>query len=357
MALIGHGLVGLTMSGWAAPPARPPWLTSMWPGVMLFLAYAVDVVEWLAAIIDPDVVDQRFLSHAPWLVGVLALGVCVAFGVVCRTRRWWPYVLIVGAIFSHLLLDYGILRAALCQWYAGRAVGPLEWQRSSALPAEACVYGLPFVWTLLFHASRRPGVSRRARAVSRWLGAFAAATAWLHYPWIWGPVYTVSILHALIVLRRSLRLGLAWNVLPLLPLVALGATTAVAEHRFGRGMTLEQRGLEQEAIGVYETVLATPARAPRAAALLHMGLCYEKLGRTSEAERAYLKSQRLASRPGWADVLLADLYVRNEGQPFFRPEEAARLIRQVLTAPDADPEAMGAAKRQWQRLRSRGMMP
>jgi hypothetical protein len=357
MALIGHGLVGLAMSGWAAPPVRPRWLSCMWPGLMVFLAYAVDLVEWLVAIIDPDAVDQRFLSHAPWLVGGLALGVCVAFGAICRMRRWWPYLAIVGVIFSHLLLDYETVRAALSQWYSGGAVEPPVGLRLAAIPAEACVYGLPLVWTLLFYSARQTGVSRRARAASRWLGAFAAATAWLRHPSLWGPVYAVSILHALILLRRSLRPGWAWNVVPLLPLVALGATGAVAQYRFDQALALERQGLDEEAIRAYEALLATPARASRAVAFLYMGACHQRRGRPLEAERAYRMAQRLAPRPGWADVLLAGLYTQNEGTALYRPDEAVRLLQRVLSAANTDPGSRDAAQRRWNEMDQRGLVP
>ncbi len=323
----------------------------------MLLAYAVDLGEWFAIVLNPDLVDRRFFSHSPLLVAVFTVAVCIVLGVYCRLRRPWPFLIIAGVIFSHLLLDFHYVRLGVVEWYHGNNVKDYELSYSATFPAELCVYGGPLVWAVLLRASYMQGCSRVARIVSQVLVILSVAAAYSCQAMIWAPVYTVSVGHGLVLLRRHLDVRLLWNLVPLLPLFALGFTTWLAWERVEQGRLLARQGLDAEAVRVYETALNIPSRSGRLGVYMLMGYSYEKLGELSEAERMYQQALVLCSRPGWPETAMADFYVRHRGTPFYRPEQALAHFTRLLETDGTDADVQAYARERLRQLRKRGVIP
>ena len=357
MALVGHGLIGLAMGGCVPSGARNHRLPYVWLGIMVLLAYAVDLAEWFAVVFEPDLADRRFVNHSPFLVACVAVGVCAVLGAYCRLRRVWPYAVIGGVVFSHLLLDLEGVRIAVAEWYSGQTFEDGGVSYAAVLPAEFCVYGAPLVWTLLIRASFVRGCSRRARAASRALVALSVLSALTRVVAIWAPVYALSVLHALIVLRRHVNIRQLWNIVPLLPLFVAGFTTWVALHRFEQGVLLAQRGLDEKAIHAYQAALNIPAHLERHNVYMRMGMSCAKVGDLATAENAYRRAIALSVRPGWPQAVLADFYVRHEGTPFYRPERAVRLYTRLLETDGTPDQIQAYARARLRGLRERSVAP
>ena len=357
MALVGHGLIGLALGGCVSSGARNHRLPYVWPGIMVLLAYAVDLAEWFAVIFEPDLADRCFLNHSPFLVACLAVGVCAVLGAHCRLRRVWPYAVIGGIVFSHLLLDMHGVRVAVAEWYSGQTYENGGLGYAAALPMEFCVYGAPLVWILLIRASFVRGCSRGTRAASWALVALSALSAMTHLVAIWAPVYALSMLHAVIVLRRHLNMRQLWNVVPLLPLLVAGSMTWVALSRLEEGVLLARRGLDEEAIHAYQAALNIPAHLERCDVYMRMGMSHAKLGDLAAAENAYHRAIAVSGRPGWPQVVLAAFYTRHKGTPFHQPERAVRLYGQLLEADGISEELQADVRARLRGLRGRGVAP
>ena len=357
MAAIGHGLVGLALSGCVPREARNHRLPYLWPGLVVLLAYAVDLTEWGATILAPELIDRRPVTHSPILVACLAVGACVVLGVYCRWRRPWPYVVIAGAVLSHVLLDLPSVRLALAQWYSGRTFTDEHPASTAPVLAELWAYGAPLVWVLLIRAGLARRVSGGVRAVSCGLLVLALAATLSRNGVVWGTVYAASVLHAIIVLRRHLNLRLLWNVLPMLPIVALGITAWLATHRFEQGKSLAKQGLDRQAVHAYQAALDVPSRIGRNGIYMRMGMSYEKLGDLSAADRYYRRAVALSPRPGWPVVVLAGFYVRHQGTSFHHPDQAVRLIEELLRARGVPEAIQASARNALERWRRRGVVP
>jgi len=357
MAAIGHGLLGLGMSGWVPARLRNDRLRWVWPGVLVMLAYAVDLTEWLAVVVHPGLLDQRFATHSPLLVGGLAVGACLLFGLIGRFRRPWPYLVIAGVVLSHYLLDLPRVRVAVAEWYFGRVFDARGPGHAEAIAAELCLYGAPLIWTLLLRASFERGCSPAARLLARVLVVLSVAAVALRHPAAWGPVYLLSVGHAGLLLRRHVHPRLLWNVLPLLPLLGLGFTSWLTWHRIDQGIHLATQERHEAAIRCYQQALAVRSRTGRGTAYMRMGLSLEKLGRLEAAERAFDRSVALAGTPGWAEAISAGFYVRHTGTPYFRPQEARRRLEHVLRSSRAARDERAFARHRLEQYRRRGLIP
>ena len=284
------------------------------------------------------------------------MGTCVVLGVHCRLRRVWPYAVIVGVVLSHLLLDLQYVRLTLVQWYYGQTFIDPTLPYFASIRAELCVYGAPLVWVLLIRAALTPGTSAPTRAASWALLALSTASALSRTAALWGPLYALSTLHAVIVLRRHLKSRLLWNIVPLLPLFAMGYSTWLAAHRFEQAESLAQQGLDQQAVGVYQTALAVPSRVGRSSLYMRMGMSYERLGDLHAADRAYTRAVALSERPGWAVVVLSGFHARHEGTVFHRPDEAVRLLNGLLAGDEAPEDVRTYVRRMLKRLHERGVV-
>ncbi|MCP4589139.1 MAG: tetratricopeptide repeat protein [bacterium] len=356
MAVVGHGLLGLALAGAVPSVGRARRLDAVWVGLLVLLAYAVDVAEWFAVVFNPALIDRRFLSHDPLQVGILAGGVCVVLGVYCRFRRPWPYVVIVGAVFSHLLLDWFPFRLAVEDWYYGSLPGLEDAGRGRALPAETCVYGGPLVLVLLIRAASDSRCPRGARIASWVLAGAAVLGASSRLAIVWVPLYALSVVHALTVLRRSLRANLLWNLIPLLPVVALGSTAWLSAHRLAEARALAREGRDVEALRLYEGALAVPTRYRRNVVYRGMGNSYERLGDLASAEQAFERACSLSPTVGSSQITLGAFYVRHADTPYFRPSMAAALFEQVRAEPDAASISRAYARTRLEWMRRRGLI-
>ena len=192
-----------------------------------------------------------------------------------------------------------------------------------------------------------------ARVVARVLIIAVAVAAWSRYAAVWVPVYGVSVIHSVIVLRRHIRVRFAWSLLPLLPLVAPGATGWFMSHRFDQAKHLAEREDHAGAIEIYQKLLTLPTRSGMHGVHMRMGMSYEQLGDLSLAERELRRGVELAPRPGWPDLVLAGLYARHEGTSFFKPDLAMRMYADLIEADNTPDWVVTNARRKLRALRER----
>ena len=353
MATIGHGLIGLFAAGLA--PRRPAGLrrTFLLPGFLVLAAYAVDVVEWCCAVVNPDIVDGRTVGHSALAVAVVIAGMCLLCALLFRVRRFWMYTLVAAVVLSHVAMDWPVVRAHVAQLHLAQLLQDEPVTRCTAVLAETRVYGLPFVLAILVRAAGERGCSRRARRVSLLLAGACLASMALPYSAAWATAYLLSIIHAAILLRRHLSAALCWNLVLLVPVLAVGATTLMMNSRLATAGALARNRNHYEALLVYQSALRLPSRDGRASAYLGMGLCYQRLTDWTEAERCFLKGRTFQERRAWAEVLLARLYSSSEDRALRRPDEALRLYRHVLAGDDASDHLKEVARRELDTLRER----
>lgn len=351
MAVVGHGLLGLALAGSVPARARGDRLRYLWPGILVLLAYAVDLAEWFTILIKPDLVDRRLVTHAPWLVAGLAGGACAVFGLVFRFRRPWAYAAVAVAVFSHVLLDSQRVRIGLFEWYFGRSPGEDEPLYPAALLMEVCVYGAPLVWALLIRAAIEPGVLRPARSAAWVLAALSAVALVSRKPAVWGPVYALSAVHASLVLRRHVNFKLLWNGVPLLPLAVMALATGLVWYRVSQGHRLAAAGFDREAVRAYRSALDVPTRGDRMGLYLRLGRCYERLQDLPSAERVYQQALIFSPVPDWPELVMADFYARHPRTLFYLPDRSVELYTQLLESPKARKVLKDRARAKLQRLR------
>jgi hypothetical protein len=356
MAIVGHGLVGLAIGGTASSKTRGGRLPYAWLGVTVLLAYAVDVVEWTALLFDPDLVNSHFVTHSPSRVLGLGLGACLVIWAGWRIRHPWPYVVVTGVVSSHLALDHTAVRDAIEGWYSEELLEAHTF-RPAMLTAEMCVYGAPLVWILLLRAAVEPDTSRRARAVCGALVVVSFLSALTCRAAVWTPVYILSAVLALVLLRQHLGVRVLWMAVPMLPVLAIATATVLGVVRAERAKALASEDRHAEAVAAFQSALDVPSRIGRTHAYCGMGESYEHLRLLTHAEGAYRQAVALSSRPGLAALHLARFYTRHPGTPFHRPDEAARILHALLDVPTACRAHHTTARIWLRRLRSHNVVP
>jgi hypothetical protein len=297
------------------------------------------------------------MSRSPASVAVLLVVAVVALAGLFRFRTPWPYVLAVAVILSHLLLDRPTLRIALAEFYTGEPIGEQPPGLRVSVPAEICVYGLPLVLIAAVRGSLEGVCGRAARIVLVLLGVASIAAALTRQAAIWAPVYVVSVSHALILLRRHLSAKLMWNVLPLLPVVALFTTAGIVALHQREAQRILADGRYEETIQVCRKALKIPCRHGRSGIYVTMGSSYEELGDLAAAAQAYQQAQAMQQYPDWPDVLLAAFYCRHKGTNFYRPGEAARLYKTVISSEPTREPIKRSARNRLEQLYRRRLIP
>lgn len=351
MATIGHTLTGLSFGGLWHDTSQGRVLRYAWPGLMILMAHLVDVVEWVVILAAPGAVDRHFVTHSPLVTAGVVAGVWICIAVGTRTRLVWPYIVIGLVVFSHLLLDHRVVRTVLDDLYNGSPKSKMPDVFDTML-AEIWSYGLILVLVTLVQASRARHRPRRGRRACVVLGVLAVASAVTRWPALWVPVYTLSMLHAAILLWRRPQLRLAWSLVPLSPLVILLVFELWAAYLCNEANRLYSAEQPAAAAEVYRRALAVPARSQQLGARICLSTCQRRLGDHGGAEATLLHAVRVCERPYWAQWSLARIYSDPElrGSPLFRPAEAVRILREMAAGP-CPASVKTAARKRLSRLR------
>jgi hypothetical protein len=325
-----------------------------WPGVMVLLAHLLDIVEWGVILIAPTYFGRHWVSNSLWSTSVVAAVVCAALAVFVRLRRPWPYLLAIGAIFSHVGLDHPLWRAVLVDLYGDAPTDELVGLGRSVL-VEVWFYGLLLVGVLVVRACTVRGCPRRGRVAAGLLAAAAILAAVSRNPWLWIPAYCLTVLHVLLLLRSTLNWRLVWGVLPVIPLFALLAVEVWAGWLYQQGESLKGSGDPAAAIVMFERSIAVPTRSPKTGAYVQVSHCWRSLGEFAAAETALLQAESLNEGRYWARYQLAWFYLDNrlKGTRFDRPDLSAERLRQVIDG-DAPANIKAYARRFLADLRKQG---
>ncbi len=344
MAAIGHSCVALSLTGLGPDGDRHRVISAMWPGLLILLAYAMDVAEWLTWLISPQFFERRIGENS---TVVAAMVVLVSWSglLVARCRRVLPYLVAALVVFSHLLLDADRLQRGLLQAY-GYAAKEQFHGFGELVISETWFYGGVLVLAVLLRTLARARVNPKARIASAALGLAACGAAFSRIPALWGPIYSLSLLHGIIVLRRGLGTRLVWSALPLLPLTVYVALEAQAAQFIPHVLELERQGRHGEAIQVCRQAIAFPCRTPQHSARIILGRCLLEVGRPDEAHAALLQAYGNEPNDFHAAFWLAKLYAdaRLRGTLYYRPDEALRLLEALEAGshPEADKRSVRA---------------
>jgi len=328
----------------------------MWLGVMVLLAHLVDISEWIIILAAPEYFDQRFVTNSPLVTATLVGAVWIVMALGVRLRRPWPYALIALAVFSHLLLDWHPARIALVDTYHHSTEAQIP-SRFEAVIAEIWLYGLLLVLVGLVQAARQRDCPTSGRAAAGILGALAIFAAISRSPFLWTPAYGLALLHTLLLFRREVNVRLLWSLVPLLPLIALLSVELWAGHIYKQAEALRKSKEYAAAITVYQRALAVPTRSQNLSAYLRLSRCQQRLGDFTAAEATLLHAIRVCDNPYWLHCRLAALYTDPDVQetPFFRPDEAGKILQDVIDSP-CRAVIRNHARKKLERLRRQGLI-
>ncbi len=333
MATIGHTLIGLSLSETCPANARTGRMPYIWVGVVVFSAHVVDLVEWLALFVAPPHWDKHFLTQSPWMALGVAGAICVAVAATTRCRKPWPYLVITLAVLSHLLLDHHPIRALVANAYGLSADLRLP-DYPEAIAAELWLYGLVFVVTTLLVSWRRREFKPKTRKLSLVLAVMCLLAAAARSPWIWAPVYMLSLLHCALMWSRRMDRRYLWSLVPLLPIAVPPAFDLYAMRLTDEATRLREAKLFDAAIALNQRILRMPARKSFVANYLELARSYQSTGAFDLAEKAYLDAREESHIYGtfMADFFLAKFYTddRVKGTPYFQPRKAVKLLDEII---------------------------
>ncbi len=339
MATIGHGLVGLSLSELCPPKARGNALPYVWIGLVVALAYAVDLIEWIVVFTWPEHGDKRFLTHAPWLAISLSVAACALTAAITRMRSPTAYAVMVAAVLSHLVLDAPSVRALVVDAYGYSTEFNLPGLIDSII-AECWLYGLIFVEIALFSCARDATTTPKSRAaalVLAGLSVTAAATRWIGF---WGPIYALSVLHVGLCRRRRYSLKMLWSIVPTLPLLVVPLTQGAAGYYTDKAARLRTAGDPRGALILHKRVLAIPTRKSFVRNYIEISRCHDALDEPERSEAALKAAVQESYEYGRhvPNYWLARFYMNPKwkGTPYYRPEEAARILREIIENSDRE---------------------
>ncbi|MFQ5429260.1 MAG: hypothetical protein ACE5E1_03020 [Phycisphaerae bacterium] len=332
MATIGHTLIGLSLAGLRGNGTKRRILRNAWPGFVVLLAHVVDLVEWLVWLVAPPAIDNHVLTHSVWLTAVVVGLTWLGLRFLAGVRSLWPFLVSAIAVFSHLLLDNRRFQTILAEvsGFPSNADMPIL---THSIVAEVWCYGLLLVGMLLFQAQRQADCPRRGRLLAALLGGLSLAGAASRIVAVWAPAYLLSLLHATILLRRGIRRRLAWNLVPLAPLILYLAVIASASALLAQADALQAAGDYRGAIRCARASLVFGSRVTVPAAQRTIGFCHLKSGELAEAEAAYRAAEAASDGSVGSLFSLAGFYVAStcRNTPFFRPEQTRRILLRLQT--------------------------
>ncbi|MCK6486301.1 MAG: hypothetical protein HUU22_14615 [Phycisphaerae bacterium] len=330
MATIGHTFAGV---GLALPvemdrPGRPS--SRWWLGAVVLASHFPDVGEWLLGLVSVQPIDSKLLH------GIPAVSICVAlFWIVMaslgRVRSIAPFLIVGLAMFSHLLMDERVLRQLISESYRRAPPDSPTTGRTLDLASELWCYGTAPVIALLIVAARWSGRTRSARRGA--LVLIPAVLLGLLYPRprvAWIALDAAAVGYAVWALRPRPRRAWLWNLLPLLPMLSLGAVEAWASIETRRGLAQESRGRYRDALASFERAVTLPTRSDSTIRWWYIARCREAMGNPAGAEQALKECVARDNDWHWAEYELAKFYLRMRGTPYHQPDRARRLLRNVI---------------------------
>lgn len=358
MATIGHTLTGMTICGsWSATlPGRV--LPAVWPGLLILSAHLIDLVEWGLTVARPESFTQHGVTHSPWLIATTLLAPLLVLAIVFRVRSPMPYLLVAAAILSHVVLDLRAVREAVVSLYGATVEGDEGAGLGVSIRAECWLFGFCLVAALLLRTLIHTGVRTKSGRLSAGLLALTMISVITRLMVIWAPTYLLSLIHASLALRWRPSLKLAWNLVPLTPLLLLLGVEAWAGRTEQHARSLQAAGRLAEALSLHRAALATPTRSDKTGIYIHMSLCLRDLGDLDGAERALLSAEKGSEQPQWPRLTRAQLYVwpGARGTAMYRPDAARQILEDMRSASDSGRYAR-IAEFHLDRLRRQGVLP
>lgn len=308
-------------------------LRNSWIGLGVLLAYWPDVLEWGLLLCDVRLPHAAPASLPAATISVLAITL-VLRGALHETSR--IALLVAGLLIaSHTLLD-GVSGGIPLWWPIDASlVGP-DWIRLDNLPMarrlriEALIFVPAVAIGLMLRTLRRHAAPLASGlAVGLTIASLASA--------ICGSVVGVLAATAVLILAECVqldRLDPRWtlNLLPLVPVIALGVVQIHAWRQINAGLAAMQRG-DFEA-GLYHNQQAARFRPVdlEAAARYRVAECQMRLGRFEEAHAGFSSGRR--DFPGNVIFLdgLAQVYLAADLPALQRPREALILAEQAQAA-------------------------
>jgi hypothetical protein len=357
MPVIGHALVGAAAAAATLPDVRSRPLAACWPGLLVSLAYAPDLLEWPARLGDWPVPSDAFCSLPTTAVvaGLIVLLLRYGFG----ERRLIVHLAAVGAFASHGLMDM-----------AENGV-PLWWPWSSAdvlLPWQSG--DLPATWA---------GPQAELHFYGPWLAAGLAVLIWRRSPssgaratagaGVAAVLVAALLAQAVIVAAGVLLLGglAIWVYRPgprvwlgslagMVPLLVVGAVQLYAWQQYLIGEVARQNRDYATAALHFRAAWAVRPVDSADSALTRLALCYEQTGQLDVAEHYYRTALRLYPGCDMGLYGLGKLLLNTRDPAFYRPEPARELLSQAASGA-RHPELRAAAQRWLDRLEAGEIPP
>ena len=334
MATIGHTLVGLSLSNVPREQSQPRRLFYVWPGLMILLAHLVDIVEWGVVLVTGAHVEQHMVTNSPLLTGLITLIVCAAIALITKLRRPWIYVLIVVAIFSHLLLDSALAKATLLDTYnpPSDEEMPSLWLN---MEGEIWFYGLFLTLMSLIRATRQRDCPRAGRAVAGVLAALAVFAAIRRNPLLWAPAYTLAALHSILLLRRGVRVRLAWNLIPLVPLLTLVAAELWAGQLHKEGMSFYKDKNYATAEEMFQRATTIPTRSAGLSSYPYLIKCQRRRGDFAAADETLREALKIGRESECFQFQMAFVCIEPQvrNTPYLRVSNAVLLFNRIIQNP------------------------
>lgn len=330
MATIGHTLagVGLALPVATDRPGRPS--SAWWLGAVVLASHFPDVGEWVLGLVSTQPLDSKLLHSIP-AVAICVVLFWIAMAVPGRVRSITPYLIVALAMFSHLLMDERVVRQLISETYRRAPPDSPTTGRTLDLASELWCYGTAPVIALLIAAARWSGRTLSARRGA--LVLIPAVLLGLLYPKpraAWIAMDAAAVGYAIWALRPWPRRAWLWNLLPLLPMLSLGAAEAWASIETRRGLAQESRGRYRDALAAFERSVSLPTRSDATIRWWYIARCREAMGNPAGAEAALQACVARDNDWHWGEYELAQFYLRMRGTPYHHPDRARQLLHKVI---------------------------
>lgn len=328
----------------------------MWIGLLVLFAHLVDIVEWLLLLVAPRNFSTHAITNSPWLIACVLAG-CMALLAICRVRSVAAYLIAAAAVLSHIILDYRSVRlfgADLYGWSGEEGFPTLR----EMFVAEVWLFGLILSLATLYRVAREPGVSRPSRKLAAVFAVVALLAAISRWAPAWIVAYFLAFLHSGLLARKKIRVALLWNLVPLVPLLALVVTEAEAMRIEARGMKFFAVRDYGAASRLFEQALGVPTRSSKLSAHVYLSTCLFFMNDLEGSEQRLLEVIDDPENPYWPRLMLAYFYVapKTRGTPFNRPGKARQLLESIAGDPHAG-KTGNIARAQMDRMISEGIIP
>lgn len=286
MPQLVHGLVGLSVGAATAQDVRTPWLRSAWIGTTFLLAYLPDVIEWGLRLCGVRLPHSAAASLPCTVAGCAVLYAALRFGV--RETGRISTAVALGVFASHMVLD---------AWSGGI---PLWW------PFSETTVGTDW---LSFDRWRghRERLLREALACT--------------------PLVVIGLVVGLVRSRGACwDRRMLWNVVPALPVLALGGLQWYVWEHMRAGTAHHQAGRYAAAIDEYAAAARFPVVGFEGTPRARIAQCLVGLGQYDAAFQILERGRR--DHPANMEYVVgfAELHLQATDERYFRPDVALEQI-------------------------------